>query len=199
MNLLRIWVFGGILLGTCLFLLGCWRDKQGVAEKTVGEWIGREIVFLDGADCFHMGKDTLCPPRPDVPYTVLLYTDSVGCTSCRLNLAMWKGYMREMDSIAPSQVGFAFYFQPKSRKELGLLLRRERLEQVVFVDRDGALAQRNRFPEDMALQCFLLDGNNRVLAIGNPTLNPKLWELYKAIITRENNKAAMGKEHDRPP
>jgi len=196
-NLLNVWYFWGILLGTCL--LGCERGKRNVAERTVGEWIGREVVFSEGTDCVYLGKDTLCPSYDDVPYTVLVYTDSIGCTSCRLNLATWKRYMREIDSIAPGQVGFVFYFQPKNRKELELLLRRERLEQVVFVDRDGSLAQTNRFPEDMAYQCFLLDHNNTVLAIGNPTLNPKLWDLYKAIITGESHKLAVGKSNARAP
>jgi len=194
---LKIWHFGGILLAACL--LGCGQDKRSVSEKTVGDWIGREIVFSDATDCFYMGKDTLCPSHRDVPYTVLLYTDSVGCTSCRLNLALWKRYMWEMDSIAPNHVRFAFYFRPKSRKELELLLCRERLEHVVFVDRDGSLAQRNRFPEDMVYQCFLLDQNNRVLAIGNPTLNPNLWDLYKSIITGEVGKPAIGKSNARAP
>jgi len=182
---------------TCL--LGCKRDKRSAAEKTVAEWIGREVVFPGERDCFHMGRDTVCPPRGDVPYTVLLYTDSVGCTSCRLNLILWKHYMREMDSIAPGRVGFAFYFQPKSRRELGLLLRRERLEQVVFVDMAGSLAQANRFPEDMDYQCFLLGQSNKVMAIGNPTLNPKLWDLYKAIVTGDGNKTAVEKSNARAP
>jgi len=105
------------------------------------------------------------------------------------------GCRQDKRSVAEKTV----YFQPKNRKELGLLLRRERLEQVVFVDRDGSLAQTNRFPKDMAYQCFLLDGNNRVLAIGNPTLNPKLWDLYKAIITGESHKPAVGKSNARAP
>jgi len=117
MERLRLWLVGGILLGTCL--LGCERDKRGTAEKTVGEWIGREIVFSDDAYCLHLGKDTACPSHHDVPYTVLLY---------------------------------------------------------ILVDRD-----------------------NRALAIGNPTLNPKLWNLYKAIITGESHKPAIGKSNARAP
>jgi hypothetical protein len=37
----------------------------------------------------------------------------------------------------------------------------------------------------MEYQCFLLDSNNKGLMIGNPTLNPKIWELYKQTIAGE--------------
>jgi len=179
--------------------LGCGQDKRNASEQLVREWIGREIVFPDDPDCSHMGMDTACPPRGDAAYTLLAYTDSVGCTGCRLNLAAWKRYVREMDSIAPNRVRFAFHFRPKSLRELGLLLRRERLDLVVFVDRDGSFARENRFPADMAHQCFLLDRDNRVLAMGNPTLNPKLWELYKAIVTGEGYGTEVEKSNARAP
>jgi hypothetical protein len=34
-------------------------------------------------------------------------------------------------------------------------------------------------------QCFLLDKDNKVLAVGNPAVNFKIWELYKRIINSE--------------
>ena len=43
----------------------------------------------------------------------------------------------------------------------------------------------NHFPNKIEYQCFLLDSNNKVLMIGNPTLNQKIWELYKEVITDE--------------
>jgi hypothetical protein len=41
----------------------------------------------------------------------------------------------------------------------------------------------NHFPSQPELQSFLLDKDNKVLLIGNPVLNPKVWDLYKQIIT----------------
>ena len=29
----------------------------------------------------------------------------------------------------------------------------------------------------------MLDSNNKVISVGNPTLNPKVWDLYKQIIS----------------
>lgn len=171
----------GILVG--LFLISCQESKRDSAEKIVKDWVGKEILFPADVDCWYMGQDTVCPPRENKPYKMLVYTDSVGCTSCKLNLMLWKHYIHEMDSIAPGEVDFAFYFQPKNRKELAHLLRRDRLEQIVFLDNTGTLKKQNRLAEEMEYQCFLLDKRNKVIAIGNPTLNPRLWDMYKTTIT----------------
>ena len=40
----------------------------------------------------------------------------------------------------------------------------------------------NHFPADMAFQTFLLDNDNRVVAMGNPIHNLKVRELYLKII-----------------
>lgn len=181
-----IWNFTMWAIGSCflsLLVISCQESKRSTAEKIVKEWMGKEILLPDDVDCWYMGRDTLCPPRQDKPFKMLVYADSVGCTSCKLNLTLWKHYIYEMDSIAPGQVDFAFYFQPKNRKELAHLLRRDRLEQIVFLDDKGTLKRRNRLTEEMEYQCFLLDENNKVLAIGNPTLNPKLWNIYKETVT----------------
>ena len=129
-----------------------------------------------------MGSAIACPDMSDTTYKVLLYTDSVGCTSCRLNLHVWKAYMEEAEAIVPGKVDFLFYFQPKNRKELEYLLKREKMEHTVFMDEKGEINRINDFPEEMEYQCFLLDGENKVISIGNPILNPKIWEIYKQVI-----------------
>ena len=44
----------------------------------------------------------------------------------------------------------------------------------------------NNFPEQIEYQTFLLNQDNRVLIIGNPIKNEKLWNLYLRTI---NNSA----------
>jgi hypothetical protein len=56
----------------------------------------------------------------------------------------------------------------------------------VFVDKKNEMMQLNNFPKKPEYQCFLLDKDNKVVMIGNPVLNPGIWELYKKII-REND------------
>ena len=50
------------------------------------------------------------------------------------------------------------------------------------VDVDNRFNKLNNFPADMTFQTFLLDKNNKVVAIGNPIHNLKVRELYLKII-----------------
>jgi hypothetical protein len=138
-----------------------------------------------------MGKDTtvnLCTTLFDRKYKILLYVDSLGCTNCKLHLLDWKRLIAEADSLYPEKLSFLFYFHPKDKKELFFLFKRDKLDYPVFIDNDNALEQLNHFPNPMQYQCFLLDESNKVLMIGNPTLNPKVWELYKTQVFGEKEK-----------
>ena len=66
--------------------------------------------------------------------------------------------------------------------ELTYLTRRDGFTYPVCFDREDAFNRVNRFPSEMALQTFLLDKDNRVVAIGNPVHNPQVKELYLNII-----------------
>ena len=42
----------------------------------------------------------------------------------------------------------------------------------------------NRFPKQDRYKTFLLDKENRVVLVGSPANNDKLWELYKQQIRK---------------
>ena len=54
------------------------------------------------------------------------------------------------------------------------------------MDENDSFNKLNHFPSDMTFQTFLLNWNNKVLAIGNPIHNPKIRELYIRIIRGES-------------
>ena len=115
-------------------------------------------------------------------YKVITYIDSVGCTSCKLQLPRWKELMAEVDSLTGGSVPFMFYFHPKDVKELRYLTRRDAFTHPVCFDKEDELNDLNHFPSDMTFQTFLLDKDNKVVAIGNPVLNPKIKDLYLDVI-----------------
>jgi hypothetical protein len=164
-------------------IFACKEDKRKTeAQKIISEWAGKEIHLPADARCFYMYKDTVCPESAPKPYRILAYIDSTGCSSCKLKLFTWQQIIEEADSIMPDQVDFQFYFQPKNLKELIFTLKRDGFEYPVHIDTSGSINQLNRFPDKAEYQCFLLDSNNKVLMVGNPAWNPKIWELYKTQI-----------------
>ena len=170
-------------------LLSCKQNKRrDDAVKIVYEWTGKEIKFPKNAPCYMSGEETLpelCNDCFKKEYKILLYVDSTGCSDCRLNLFEWRQLMTETDSLFFEKVSFLFYFQPKSVKEISTLFLQYQFEHPVLIDINDEINHMNHFPQAIQYQCFLLDIDNKVLAIGNPVLNMKIWNLYKSHISKE--------------
>ena len=109
----------------------------------------------------------------------------VGCTSCKLQLPRWKELMTEVDSLTGGSVPFLFYFHPKDLRELRFLTRRDAFAYPICFDEKDEFNCLNHFPSEMMFQTFLLDKGNKVIALGNPVLSPKVKELYLNLISGE--------------
>ena len=144
---------------------------------------GKEIAFPAQAVFTVQGRDTVDFRWQSAPYRIVTYVDSLGCASCKLQLPKWKQLIAETDSLfGKDKLSYVFFFHPKDARELTYLTRRDGFTYPVCFDREDAFNRVNRFPSEMALQTFLLDKDNRVVAIGNPVHNPQVKELYLNII-----------------
>ena len=80
-----------------------------------------------------------------------------------------------------------FFFHPKDTKEIRYLLKRNGFDRPVYIDLDDRLNKLNKFPADMTFQTFLLDKNNKIVALGNPVHNTAVKDLYLKQITGKDN------------
>ena len=164
-------------------LASCQESREEAMLRLVNEWNGKEIKFPSRSVFTIQGKDTVDFGFVDADYKVVTYIDSVGCTSCKLQLPRWKKLVEEVDSLTGGSVPFLFYFHPKDLKELRYYTRRDDFTYPVCFDEKDELNQQNQFPSDMTFHTFLLDRDNKVVAMGNPVLNPKVKELYLSLVT----------------
>ena len=173
-----------LVLGLCVCLLvsSCEESEKERLSRLVIEWEGKEILFPTHSTFTIQGKDTVDFQFQDAEYNVVTYVDSIGCTSCKLQLHRWKEFLSEVDSLTNGNVSFLFYFHPKDMKELRYLTRRDAFTHPVCFDEKDEFNQLNHFPSEMMFQTFLLDERNRVVALGNPVLNPNVKELYLNLI-----------------
>ncbi len=173
---------GVLLLMLCL-LAACQESDKERLTRLVQEWDGKEISFPVQAVFTVQGRDTVDFRWQAAPYRIVTYVDSIGCTSCKLQLPKWKQLIAETDSLfGKEKLSYVFFFHPKDARELTYLTRRDGFTYPVCFDREDAFNRVNRFPSEMALQTFLLDKDNRVVAIGNPVHNPQVKELYLNVI-----------------
>lgn len=119
----------------------------------------------------------------DSPYKIVSYLDSMGCMSCKAQLPSWKKFLVHLQH---KEVPVLFFMTTSHLKGLQFILERENFDYPVCIDEKDSLNKLNNFPSDMMFQTFLLDKDNKVLAIGNPIHNPKVKELYLKIIQGES-------------
>ena len=165
------------ILFSFLFILSC-TDGRNKIERQVNEWTNKEILFPGNPVFTSMVKDTVPYRIPKTDYKVVVFVDSVGCISCKLQLPKWKEFMHEVDSLSDGNVPFVFFFQTKDVRELRYILRRDNFSHPVCIDTEDSFYKLNRFPGEMMFQTFLVDSENRVKVIGNPIHNLSVKDLY---------------------
>lgn len=172
-----------LLMAVSVFLfIACNKtDHRKETEKILKVWMGKIIQFPADIRPTVFCNDTL-RQIPETPYKILLYTDSVGCTSCKLSLVVWKLFIKEVEASMPDKLSFLFYFHPKSQDELRFIFKHDRFDYPVFIDKKNEIGKLNKFSNKIEYQCFLLDKDNRVVLVGNPTLNSQIWHLFKQIV-----------------
>lgn len=183
----------GIGVLCLLFCLSCQDKNKKQIAALVKEWQGKEILFPEKMVFTRQMKDTVLFPFGDAPYKILVYVDSVGCTSCKLQLPKWKNLMAYTDSLAAGAVSYLFFIHPAHLKEMDYILKRDQFDSPVCIDRSDRLNRLNGFPADIKFQTFLLDRNNKVIGIGNPVHNPNIKELYLQQITGHEKRPAPAK------
>lgn len=164
------------------FLLSCGRSNVDSADELVRRWNGKEIFFQEKVVFTKLGVDTVVYNVSQYKYRIVTYVDSIGCVSCKLQLGKWKKIIAEFDTVTNYSVPVLFFVHPKKKKEMSLILKRDNFDHPICLDLSDSFNDLNKFPSGVMFQTFLLDKNNKVVAIGNPVHNLKVKELYLKII-----------------
>ena len=133
-----------ISLSVILFI-SCGNKDREILVKLMQEWKGREILYPNDMHFFMQGRDTLNADSICM-YKIITYIDSIGCMSCKLGLSQWQDFAVNVDSIFPNTVHFQFVFQPYKLNEIRLLLKRERFNHSVYIDKNNKFNKLNKFP-----------------------------------------------------
>ena len=164
---------------TCLLVNSC---QSSYSEKLVKEWSNKEIKFPDNPTFTIYGEQSTDFTISGSNYKVLTYIDSIGCSSCKLNLSKWKEFMSEVDSISHQNTSFLFFLHPNNTREIKIKLKDEKFDYPMCFDNKDELNKRNKFPHDLNFQTFLLDSTNKVILIGNPIYNHNVRQLYLDLL-----------------
>lgn len=172
---------GYIIVLIALILSSCENSGKKNVIALLQEWEGKKIIFPSNPVFTIRGEDTVDYQIQET-WKILTYIDSTGCTGCKLNISEWQKIMDTVDSFSLRPVQFLFFLSPKNGMEIYQKLRVAHFDYPICVDIEDSLNNLNNFPQIEAFQTFLLDRDNKIIAIGNPVNNNKIKELYLKII-----------------
>lgn len=162
-------------------LLSC--SKNNGDNEDLQKLYGSTIVIPKSATIY----DSVHEPNLTTKCKIIVYYNSNGCTDCKLQeLSHWKIRLRDIEELSKKDslnVSFVFVFNPgMAIDKLNRSLNIHKLKTIVLIDTEGEFETNNSLPKNELYHTFLLDSTNKVVLIGTPTNNDKLWELYKSKI-----------------
>ncbi len=166
-----------ILLLVMTSCSGSNKEQRGI----VAEWTGKEIVIPEGLG-FQVDNIPVDYDFDAADFKIVTYVDSAGCTNCRMKLKDWDKVIDGFRSSPDVDVSFLMIVDSDKREEIERLVKDNDFHHPVSIDSAGLFRKANPLPSKPEHQTFLLDADNKVIALGNPVQNPKIRELYARLI-----------------
>ena len=163
-----------------ILLTSCHISNQN-ETNIVAEWVGKKVSIPEQLKFQILGEEIDIDALA-TDYKIINYVDSTGCTSCRMKLPLWNEIIDELHSLPDVSIECLTIVNSSDINDIENLLKRDVYLHPVAVDSTNIFSQLNELSPRYEYNTFLLDVDNKVLAIGNPVINPKIKELYKQII-----------------
>ncbi len=151
------------------------------------ELIGQKVVIPTELVNTFNGKDTLLPDVSQSVATMLIWYDSLGCSSCRIShMAEWNEWLIYSKALQGNfQVVFVVTPKARERKQVRFSLMAYQIDHPVRVDTVGYFLKMNpKLSSNGQIHVLLLDEQGSVVLAGNPLEDVRLMQRYKEEIKR---------------
>ena len=165
-------------------LISCNKENRVIEE--VKRLQGANISFIDGYkyDCPDSSLSESACLQSKIK--MISYWEDFSCTPCACKVLLkWEQSFRE--KIGPD-VKYVFIVNSKKNIELISELRKSGFSLPILSYSDKSFGTVNKLNVLARNKTFLLDDNNRIVVVGEPFGNDKLWDVYiEAIKVLRNN------------
>ena len=130
----------------------------------------------------------------DSGYRYVVYQDSSQCVSCSIShIGKWHRFAHLQDSTA---VRFLFLFHPSSNDVSELRSLCGSVRYNIFLDSLGVFEHDNELlVKKFNARAFLLDGDNRIVFVGDPTKDLATQEAYLHVVDSLARNRETDKKH----
>ncbi len=166
-----------------LFLLASCSGESGSVKQEMASLLSHPIEICQDAMITVRGRDSLVQDYFASDFKMVVYTDSMGCSSCALqSLYRWEDLIEYAEQF-DGALKYYFIFNPPKSENIRMALRTSMLDYPMLLDSLGEFERLNpHLPRNKAMHTFLLDEDNNVVLVGNPLNNPEIEKMLKTIV-----------------
>lgn len=119
-------------------------------------------------------------------FSIVRYVKPKSCTSCELDLGMWRIYRKNLQRRFKDKVGVKFIVETPKAKEVSKLLSMYKFMDISSIDSTGIFTQNNKAVSDLGFDVVMLvDNKNKVILIGDPSRNTQIQALTDSIVGQQ--------------
>jgi hypothetical protein len=166
--------------------ISCKQSERQKIDDKIKEWTNKKIKIPDNLSYSVYIKDTATVNIKNSAFKIVTYIDLKECSVCRLNLPSWKSFIEEMNSLSQNKIPVLLFIHTKDIMKLRYDLRSNVFNYPVCVDTDDLLNKTNKLDKDERFRTFLLNKDDKIIAIGNPATNEQIKKYYFQIIANQH-------------
>lgn len=176
-----------VLTGCILISLSSCSERQKL-RKTMSKFVQSEIQIPDDLECVYNREVTIINKDTLKPYKLIVYYDSLDCSSCRISHLMDLYPLYDMADTSNFSVITIFSPKKENLEEVSFQIQILDPTIPVYIDRLGSFAQFNQgIPLDVKFHSFLVNNDDIVVLVGNPLYNENIAGLLNKIINNNSN------------
>ena len=136
------------------------------------------VTFPSGLVSFSIDDSLKVNYGEKHPFTMVIYFSPALCNVCNLTrLSDYEGLHEHL--LGTKIIYILSYHQKNEEEEIKSLLEEINFRQSVYLDCGDFFGRENEFiPRNPLFHTFLINNENKILVIGDPTRNQKIHNLY---------------------
>ncbi len=179
----RLYIFVILLMINILYSCNVSTKPERRLELTeqANSFMNRSIKF---APLFSDSRNSLKPILWNKKNKIILYIDSLYCTSCTFNeIRKWNKYYKELEQMNTEIVIICNHSEVNDVLDIREIAH---INYPIFFDVNKRFKLANCIPKDAIFQTFVLGSNNQVIWVGLPIRSEESWERFCLMMTMYN-------------
>lgn len=179
----KSFIYIALLIG--LVVAACNKNKQ-VDIEIINNLMGKELFFSDNL-IFNIKDKVVENNILNCKFKIISIIDSSECNSCKMRLDSWSQFKGDMIAISKENIECLLVLNISNKESIIDIVHEYNYQSPICIDEHSFFRNVNNLPKNEIINTFLLDSCNKIIAIGNPIINPKIKNIYKKLIKADSH------------